>query len=242
MSLTAAPSILSTLFWWWGNSNVINVWTDITIRLVKSVTQFYMEKDDAANERVIGRWIFYSLSHVILQKIEGSMCTGKSWKMSPERCSGAGVGRRGSAGLQVPLLAMRAASNPRFVDTLSLVLLEDSQLGNCMNWLYLATKVKCWKLEPSHHKLVCGFWKKNIAVSQTVNKWITWERGTFLNPSEGDHTHGLECQLHSLNWEIWLLAKEHVKMSYMTKKILNKMDSKQIMWLKQHYFLVEHMD
>lgn len=62
--------------------------------------------------------------------------------MSPERCSRAGVGRRGNAGLHVLLFAMRAAANSGFVDTLSLALLEDSQLGNCMNSLYLTTKVK----------------------------------------------------------------------------------------------------
>lgn len=61
---------------------------------------------------------------------------------------------------------------------------EDSQPGNCLNSLYLTTKVKCWKLEPSHPKLFCGFWKNNMLF---LRPWVSGSpgRGAPLNPSEG---------------------------------------------------------
>lgn len=59
----------------------------------------------------------------------------------------------------------------------------------------------------------------------------------LLTLQRGDHTHGLERQLQSLNWDIWLLAKEHVRMSYKTKKILIKMVSKQIIVTQTALFL-----
>lgn len=49
--------------------------------------------------------------------------------------------QKGNAGLPVPLLAMRAASNSWYVFAF-LSTFGDSQPGNCMNSLYLTTEVK----------------------------------------------------------------------------------------------------